>query len=72
MASKVALGVKDWCDQTRSEVQARVRAGRHLWARLQHWADMQHVTPDQVLQLGILVIYCLLSIAEAFGRRGRR
>jgi hypothetical protein len=73
VASKLALGVTETVKRVRSEAVRGAAAARHEWARLRLWADRQHLNPDQVLQLAVLVVYGLVAVAEAvaYRRKGR-
>jgi hypothetical protein len=68
-ASKVALGIAQSVKQARADLWARRQEVRYDWARLKLWADRQHIGPDQVLQLVVLVVYGLVALAEAWAYR---
>jgi hypothetical protein len=72
-ASKVALGATETAKRLRADLWARRQELHHDWARLKLWADRQHIGPEQVLQLVVLVVYGLMALAEtwAYRRKGR-
>jgi hypothetical protein len=69
VASKVTLGLQDIVGELRSWPSR----ARRQWQRAALWVDRQHINPDQVMQLVILVVYGLVAVAEAYAhaRKGR-
>lgn len=66
VASKLLLGVRH--AYRRAEVEMR-----HDMARVRLWVERQHLQPDQVMQVAVLVIYGLVAVAEAvaYKHKGR-
>ena len=64
IASKLTLGA-------RQQAQAAWRQAKREAERLRLWIDRQHLSPDAVMQLAVLLVYGLVTLGEAW-LRGRR
>jgi len=73
LASRVLLGAHEQLYALHDRVARLDRQTRHNIERARLWVDRQHLNPDQVMQIVVLTLYGLVTVAEAWAyrRKGR-